>query len=62
MPAGLLVVVPFLLLGRSSHAEKCSSMSNDSAFPEAMRSLLSLQQSEGAAKSQLALDNPSCST
>jgi len=61
MPAGVLVVIPFLLLGKTTHATK-SSMSADSAFPAAMQAVISLQRSEDiTVKSLLALDNASCS-
>lgn len=61
VPLAVLVIAPFLLLGRSSHANK-SSMAADSAFPEAMRVAASMQPRHRArAKARLALDGPSCS-
>ena len=61
MPAGVLVVIPFLLLGRTTHSTKASSMVDGSAFPEALRTLTTLQERAGGARAQLVLDNPSCS-
>jgi hypothetical protein len=58
VPFGALVLVPFLLLGRTTHATK-SVMGADSAFPSAIQALASLRQ-DGAGSSQVALDGASC--
>jgi len=59
LPAGALVVLPFLLLGNDNHATKSSAMSANSAFTAALTELLALQPA-AESRATLALDNPSC--
>lgn len=64
LPAGLLVLVPFLLLGRTAHARKVSSMSAGSAFPEALQALAAMRYDTSTAgpRALLALDSASCAS
>jgi len=59
LPAALLVVLPFLTLGRSNHSRKELDTAN-AAYPQAAQALLKLQGSK-AHRSELVLDIPSCS-
>jgi hypothetical protein len=59
-PAGVLVIIPFLVLGYTTHGHKVSSMAGDSAFLPALQTLLSGAHAVDGQKAQLALDNASC--
>lgn len=59
-PAGVLVIIPFLALGYTTHGHKVSSMAGDSAFVPALQALLAADHAADGQKAQLALDNASC--
>ena len=61
MPTAAVVLLPFMLLGNTTHATK-SEMAADSAFTEALRTLVKLRDHHrGSQRSRLALDRSSCS-
>jgi hypothetical protein len=59
LPAGLLVALPFLTVGRSNHSRKESDTAH-AVYQQAAQHLLNLQGSK-APRSELVLDEPSCS-
>jgi hypothetical protein len=60
VPVGVLVLLPFVLVGRTSHARKASSFVAHAAFTDAMDELLRLQGPHSGAGELLALDDKSC--